>query len=261
MAGWVNTPCLKNLNGVFKKWVVDGNTIEFKLAWIDKSPIATYIPQGQTAAVSGELADLAIIRLHLNRQQLMQNGHMLLLQAKAARVVPPFVPSTNCTGQTPKEWKFMTSWPPFTLRTWAASKSNNGAYDVMQDVPQAKRVASMCEMNWFGVAPFYPKDKGEWGLPPYDKSPWWTTPLSIKQNAIFPWQTCCSRLQRRAQRSIRWMPPVPLEGNSRPRLRERLSPELVAFWVGRGLSWPTKSSTLRWQTVRPNNNTRTTQAG
>jgi hypothetical protein len=126
MAGWVNTPCLKDLNRVFKKWSVDGNTIEFKLAWIDKSPIATYVPQGQTAAVSGELADLAIIRLHLNRQQLMQNGYMLLLKAKAAKSGPPFVPSTNCAGQTPKEWKFMTSWPPFTLRTWAASSRITG---------------------------------------------------------------------------------------------------------------------------------------
>ena len=181
MAGWVNQPCLDDLNQAISKYLVSGNKIRFVLAWIDKSPIAEYQPGGAGALVSGELADAAIIRLHVHSSgtAISQAGRMLLLQAKATKSNPPFVPSAIASGATPKEWAFMTSWPPFTLRAWGGSGPSHVSFDVMQGVAPADRVEKICQMSWFGVAPFYPAAKKQWAISPYASSPWWTAPPEL----------------------------------------------------------------------------------
>lgn len=79
----------------------------------------------------------------------------------------------------------MTSWPPFTLRNWATSKPSTATYDVMHGVLPHERTLTMCQMNWFGVALFDPKQKREWALPSYDESPCWRAPVN-QQQCDFP---------------------------------------------------------------------------
>lgn len=189
MAGWVNSLCLNDLNGILANYIKPPNAIRFRLAWIDKSPIATYTYPGTTGSLSGELADAAIVRLHVHRNKVMLKGSMLLLQAKASKDAPPFIPSQVCTGMTPKEWAFMASWPPFDLKAWGASGNSVGSYDPMDGIPLSDRQAVMQEMAWFGVAPFYVANKNGWDLPPYDKCPWWTGPP-------VPGQACDTELSK-----------------------------------------------------------------
>lgn len=178
LAGWVNQPCLDDLNAILAKYLIPGNRIRFTLAWIDKSPIAEYIPSGAATPISGELGDVAIIRLHVHSKgtAISQLGRMLLFQAKVSKAGPPFVPSNVTTGVTQKEFSFMTSWPPFTLRAWGASARNNTCFDVMNGVALADRTTKLREMNWFGVAPSDPANRGAWAQQTYSSSPWWTAP-------------------------------------------------------------------------------------
>lgn len=173
LSGWVNSACLGDVNKELAKYIHPDNEIRFRLAWIDRSPIVRCVPSGLPIPEDGEIADVVIIRLHVFKQTLASTGYMFFVQAKADDNLP-YIPSQSSSGRTQREFKFMRSWPPFTLDAWSRSTRSAIQYDVMNGINNPQ--AMMREMSWFAVAPYSPKAKTDWALPQYSSSPWWAGP-------------------------------------------------------------------------------------
>lgn len=174
LAGWVNENFLRQFQTLLNQQVVSGNHIHIKLAWIDKSPIATPT-SGNQLDQNMELADVAIIRLHVNKGKLMHSGLMALIQAKTTTKNPPYTPSADNRKNTKKEYDFLNSWPPFTLRQWSGSTAGTLTYNINKGLSQSDVQQEISRRGWFCVAPHNPKMKENWHSPPWDTSPWWCT--------------------------------------------------------------------------------------
>lgn len=172
LASWVNKSFLRQLEIIVNGYLVDGNKISLRLAWIDKSPIA-YLDKNNFDKPGVEIADVALFHVLLPRYGLAR-ARMFLLQAKAADGIPYF-PSSDHRENTEKELELLSDWPVFKLKQWSASGQMLGPFSVLDKKSDVSEIQSIA---WFSASSLRVDSLN--GV----CSPWWCTPPipNVNQN-------------------------------------------------------------------------------